>query len=230
MIDAAAEAGVPLGVGTGWRVQPDPPRPGSPNPGNSWHESCPVDPASATALAIDTVPDISWDWMYANCRRLRDPHLPKRQQRAVARAAVEIPTSRNCATTMPALVTWPLPGSREGDDDMPLSDEDIDKDRRRRVGAVPRCDMDRRPATTGSGRRGRRVRRQTKVNVEQAVSQAVMSPTSLTATSDVADPLFLAAADRRRRRRPGTPGRNARWTARWAGSSVALIAVAFLLL
>ena len=38
---------------------------------------------------------------------------------------VEISTSRKHATTMPALVHWELPG--EGDDDMPLSDDDINR-------------------------------------------------------------------------------------------------------
>ena len=71
LIHAAATAGVPLGVGTGWRVQPNPPPAGFAKPGNSWHESCPVSPSSPTALAIDTVPNISWDWMHDPLRRLR---------------------------------------------------------------------------------------------------------------------------------------------------------------
>ena len=42
---------------------------------------------SPTALAIDTVPNISWDWMHVHCGRLRAAHFQLRQQRAVARPA-----------------------------------------------------------------------------------------------------------------------------------------------
>ena len=91
-------------------------------------------PASPTALAIDTVPNISWDWMHAHCGAygLRTFQYVNNEPWHVQPA--EISTSRKFATTLPALVTWELPG--EGDDDMPLSDDDIDTDRRRRVGAV----------------------------------------------------------------------------------------------
>ena len=126
LIHAGWEAGVPLGVGTGWRVQPDPPPAGFAAPGNSWHESCPTDPATSTALAIDTVPDISWEWMYANAGGygLRTFRYVNNEPWHVQPA--EISTSRSYATTMPALVTWELPGL-EGDDDMALSDEDIER-------------------------------------------------------------------------------------------------------
>jgi hypothetical protein len=113
LIEAAAAEGVPLGVGTGWRVQPSPPPPGFADPGNSWHESCPCAPVSATALAIDTVPDVSWGWMEANCaayglRTFRDVNdEPWHLQ------PVEIPAGRSWAEVLPPLDTWPLPGDED---------------------------------------------------------------------------------------------------------------------
>lgn len=109
LIEFAAAEGVPLGVGTAWRVQPNPPPPGFAKPGNSWHESCPVAPMSATALAIDTVPATSWDWM--------EPRLAAfglRSFRTVNNEPwhiqpLEVPTSRKFATTLPPLQVWPLP-------------------------------------------------------------------------------------------------------------------------
>ena len=58
---ALAAKGVPLGVGTGWRVQPTGKR-GFASPGNSWHEGVPVE-AQANALAIDAVPSSSFNAM-----------------------------------------------------------------------------------------------------------------------------------------------------------------------
>jgi hypothetical protein len=109
LIHDAYEVGVPLGVGTGWRVQPNPPPAGFAQPGNSWHESCPVNPASATALAIDTVPNTSWEWMYAHAGAygLRTFRYVNNEPWHVQPA--EISTSRKFATTLPALTKWPLP-------------------------------------------------------------------------------------------------------------------------
>jgi hypothetical protein len=110
LIEFAASQGVPLGIGTGWRVQPNPPPPGFAKPGNSWHESCPVAPSTPTALAIDTVPDVSWQWMQDNCaaygfRTFRNiGNEPWHIQPA------EIPTSRSYATKLPPLLHWNLPG------------------------------------------------------------------------------------------------------------------------
>ena len=56
LIEYAAKCGVELGVGTGWRVQPNPPPPGFAKPGNSNHEGFPADGSSGGAVAIDTVP------------------------------------------------------------------------------------------------------------------------------------------------------------------------------
>ena len=113
LIEHAATQGVPLGVGDGWRVQPDPPPPGFAQPGNSWHESCPVSPTSPTALAIDTVLDSSWAWMENNVaafglRSFRDVNdEPWHIQ------PVEIPKSRSYATVLPPLEHWALPGETE---------------------------------------------------------------------------------------------------------------------
>ena len=115
LIEYAATQGVPLGVGDGWRVQPDPPPPGFAQPGNSWHESCPVSPTTPSALAIDTVLDSSWAWMENNVaafglRSFRDVNdEPWHIQ------PVEIPKSRSYATVLPPLEHWALPGET-GDD------------------------------------------------------------------------------------------------------------------
>jgi hypothetical protein len=123
LIEAASKAGVPLGVGTGWRVQPNPPPKGFAQPGNSWHESCPVAPTSQSALAIDTVPEPSWNWMEQNCAAygLRTFRNVNNEPWHIQPA--EIPAGRNFATTLPPIQTWELPG----DEDMPLTDDDIKK-------------------------------------------------------------------------------------------------------
>ena len=63
LIEFAASCGVKLGVGTGWRVQPNPPPSGFAPPGNSNHEGFPADGVTGGAVAIDTVPSASWAWM-----------------------------------------------------------------------------------------------------------------------------------------------------------------------
>jgi hypothetical protein len=110
LIEFAASNGVALGVGTGWRVQPNPPPPGFASPGNSWHESCPVSPKSNTALAIDTVCDISWNWMEGNAANygLRTFRYVGNEPWHVQ--PYEIPTSRSFATVLPPLQNFPLPG------------------------------------------------------------------------------------------------------------------------
>lgn len=115
--------GVPLGVGTGWRVQPDPPPPGFAPAGNSNHEGFPADGAHGGAVAIDTVPDVSWGWMEANLapyglrsfRNVNDE--PWHVQPA------EIPASRNWRSEPWTLARWPLPE----EDPMPLSDDDLER-------------------------------------------------------------------------------------------------------
>lgn len=110
LIEFGAQHGIPLGVGTGWRIQPNPPPPGFANPGNSWHESCPVSPKSPTALAIDTVPNISWDWMEAQLYKYGLRSFRNVGNEPWHIQPYEIPTSRNYATHLPPIETFPLPG------------------------------------------------------------------------------------------------------------------------
>ena len=109
LIEFAAASGVPLGVGTGWRVQPIN-KPGFAAPGNSWHESCPVNPASPTALAIDTVPNTSWNWMHIHCGKYGFKHFTYVNNEPWHIQPVEIPTSRRFATSLPPLTIFNLPG------------------------------------------------------------------------------------------------------------------------
>lgn len=111
LIEYAWDCGVNLGVGTGWRVQPNPPPPGFASPGNSWHESCPVNPVSCTALAIDTVPDVSWNWMENNCAAYGFRTFRYVNNEPWHIQPYEIPTSRSYATVLPPLETFPLPGN-----------------------------------------------------------------------------------------------------------------------
>lgn len=110
LIEAAAGVGIPLGVGTGWRVQPNPPPPGFASPGNSWHESCPVSPTSITAMAIDTVPNTSWPWMNLHCANYGFRHFANVGNEPWHIQPTEISASRKYATTLPPLHTWDLPG------------------------------------------------------------------------------------------------------------------------
>jgi len=123
LIEFAATKGVPLGVGTGWRVQPDPPPPGFAKPGNSWHESCPVSPQSATALAIDTVPASSWPWMEQHCGAFGLRTFRNVNGEPWHIQPVEVPTSRRFATTLPPLSVWPLPGGPDQPNRPPEEDD-----------------------------------------------------------------------------------------------------------
>jgi hypothetical protein len=71
LCEYAARDGVPLGVGTGWRVQPSGPNgsalPGFAKPGNSNHESFPAGSGAANAVAADMVPNTAWPWLQQNC-------------------------------------------------------------------------------------------------------------------------------------------------------------------
>ena len=109
LIAHAQKQGVPLGPGTGWRVQPVN-KPGFAQPGNSWHESTPVNPASATAFAIDTVPNISWNWMEANCARFGFRSFRAVNEEPWHIQPIEIPAGRSWATTPPKVQRFNLPG------------------------------------------------------------------------------------------------------------------------
>ncbi len=106
MYEEAARQGVPLGPGTGWRIQPNPPPAGFAPPGNSNHEGFMDD----EAVAIDNVPDKSWTWMQNNCakfglRTFRDVNSePWHTQPA------EIPAGRNWRTQPWDLKRFNLPG------------------------------------------------------------------------------------------------------------------------
>ena len=115
LINAAATVGVPLGVGTGWRVQPNPPPPGFAKPGNSWHESCPVSPHSASALAIDTVPNVSWAWMEDHCGSFGFRTFKYVGNEPWHIQPTEISASRKYTSTPPVLYTWDLPGDQPPD-------------------------------------------------------------------------------------------------------------------
>ena len=114
MMQIAASVGVDLGCGTGWRVQPNPPPPGFAKPGNSWHESCPIErPDDNTAFAIDMVPAPSWPWMNANCHRFGLKHFRDVNDEPWHVQPVEVPNSRSWrgrpATSTTQLPIYPLP-------------------------------------------------------------------------------------------------------------------------
>ncbi len=133
-IEFAATKGVHLGVGTGWRVQPNPPPPGFAKPGNSWHESCPVSPTTATALAIDTVCDVSWNWMENNCAPYGFRTFRNVNNEPWHIQPSEIPAGRNYATTLPPIKTWDLPGDDSGGGTTPTPEPEEDEDVVWRVG------------------------------------------------------------------------------------------------
>ncbi len=120
LMHAAADAGVSLGIGTGWRVQPNPPPPGFAQPGNSNHESFPAGSGTGTAVAADMVPAENWDWMES---RLGPFGL--RSFRAVNGEPwhiqpIEIPASRRWRTEPWNLARALLPG----DVTLPTAPED----------------------------------------------------------------------------------------------------------
>jgi hypothetical protein len=122
----AYNVGVPLGCGTGWRVQPNPPPAGFAKPGNSWHESCPVSPSSQTAFAIDTVPAPSWPWMEEHCGNFGFRTFKYVNKEPWHIQPTEIPASRKYATTPPKLYVWKLPGDKPPKAPTPPPPEDDD--------------------------------------------------------------------------------------------------------
>lgn len=106
----AASVGVPLGVGTGWRVQPTNGGPGFASPGNSNHEGFPADGTSGGAVAADMVPSTSWGWMQGQVARfgLRTFQYVNNEPWHIQPA--EIPASRNWRRTPWVLQAYPLPG------------------------------------------------------------------------------------------------------------------------
>ena len=104
-----ADKGVPLGVGTGWRVQPAG-RAGFASPGNSYHESFPSGSSAANALAIDTVPASSWNAMEVELGRFGLRSFRHVNNEPWHIQPSEIRTSRNWATVCPTLSHPALPG------------------------------------------------------------------------------------------------------------------------
>ena len=117
LMEFAASQGVQLGVGTGWRVQPDPPPPGFANAGNSNHEGFPADGVTGGAVAIDMVPTTAWKWMEVNLKAygLRSFLIPSttgytgRNEPWHIQPA-EIPAGRSWRKDPWKLEVFPLPG------------------------------------------------------------------------------------------------------------------------
>ena len=110
MMLGAEAAGVDLGVGTGWRIQPANAGPGFASPGNSNHEGFPADGRSGGAVAADMVPTHSFGWMEANVARygLRTFRNVNNEPWHIQPA--EIPASRNWRREPWVLQHFPLPG------------------------------------------------------------------------------------------------------------------------
>lgn len=113
----ALQCGQHLGVGTGWRVQPNPPPPGFAMPGNSNHEGFPADGKAGGAVAIDTVCAPAWPWMEKNLARygLRSFNQPsstgyKGTNEPWHIQPAEIPASRAKRKEPWNLKTFALPG------------------------------------------------------------------------------------------------------------------------
>ena len=115
-MEYALTQGVHIGVGTGWRVQPDPPPPGFASPGNSNHEGFPANGVAGGAVAIDMVPQNSWAWMEPRLAAygLRSFVIPsttgyKGKNEPWHVQPAEIPASRSRRTQPWTLQKYPLP-------------------------------------------------------------------------------------------------------------------------
>ena len=106
MCEAAAKEGVPLGPGTGWRIQPNPPPPGFAKPGNSNHEGF----MTTQAVAIDTVPEKSWAWMKKNCAKFGLREFSEVNKEPWHNQPSDIPAGRNYSTQPWDLKRFNLPG------------------------------------------------------------------------------------------------------------------------
>lgn len=117
LMQLAAIEGVPLGIGTAWRIQPDDGRAGFASPGNSNHEGFPDRyvrgdrlNGNRDAVAADMVPAVSWNWM--------EQHLAGFHLRSFSGLSgddepwhiqpAEIPASRNYRTLRWNLASPPL--------------------------------------------------------------------------------------------------------------------------
>lgn len=109
MMEHAAEEAVQLGIGTGWRVQPDPPPPGFAKPGNSNHESFPAGSGAPNAVAADMVPAAAWPWMGRNCADFGLRHFADVNNEPWHIQPAEIPAGRNWRKEPWELEPFPLP-------------------------------------------------------------------------------------------------------------------------
>jgi len=112
LCEFAATKGVPLGVGCGWRIQPNPPPPGFAPPGNSNHEGFPG-PNDGMAVAIDTVLQSSWDWMEQNLAAYGLRSFRNVNNEPWHIQPHEIPASRSYRTTPWTLPVFALPEDDE---------------------------------------------------------------------------------------------------------------------
>lgn len=109
MFEAAASAGVALGPGTGWRIQPSN-KPGFAAPGNSNHEGFPANGSAGGAVAIDTVPPSSWDWMERNCARYGIRSFRNVNNEPWHIQPSDIPAGRSYRSSPWTLAKFDLPG------------------------------------------------------------------------------------------------------------------------
>jgi len=109
----AAAKGVPLGVGTGWRIQPSNAGPQFAKPGNSNHEGFPADGVHGGAVAIDTVPSASWDWMEQNLAAYGLRSFRNVNSEPWHIQPSEIPASRSYRSEPWTLATFALPEDDE---------------------------------------------------------------------------------------------------------------------
>ena len=110
MMEFAASQGVPLGIGTGWRVQPVG-KQGFAAPGNSNHEGFPTD-GGADAMAADMVPAPSMKWMNANVGRFGLKTFANVNNEPWHVQPIEIPNSRKRRAQPWVLEPFPLPGGQ----------------------------------------------------------------------------------------------------------------------
>ena len=111
LMQAAQRVGVPLGVGTGWRIQPKVVKPGFAPPGNSNHEGFPADGVTGGAIAIDTVPQPSWGWMEQNLKAYGLKSFRNINNEPWHIQPYELPNSRSWRTQPWKLAPFPLPGT-----------------------------------------------------------------------------------------------------------------------
>jgi hypothetical protein len=102
--------GVKLGIGTGWRIQPEG-KAGFASPGNSNHEGFPCK-GGADAVAADMVPAPSMKWMNANAGRFGLKTFANVNSEPWHLQPIEIPNSRKRRSDPWSLEPFDLPGEQ----------------------------------------------------------------------------------------------------------------------